>query len=511
MPSSSWSSNSVVRIAWLLVISTALCGWDHLLPRRGYAQTMPGSSTTTPASASPGEPGASNFVDTPGETRPIVSPLLGEDPYVLGIGDQIRVDLFQAPNYSGEYEIQVNGYVNLAGVGPVRVEGLTVSEATELISAQYGQLLRRPIVTLNIVSRRPLVVGIAGEINSPGSYSLDIQGTAYPKLTQLLQNAGGITQSADLRNVQIRRQQGYRVETITTNLWHLLNTGDLSQDVILRDGDSIFIPSTLVPLEEGALLADANFYADTNEPINIAVAGEVFRPGPYRLRGGSTRTGDAGVPGGEGGSGSLVTVSDAIQVAGGIKPKANIRQIQVRRTTRSGGKESFTVNLWDLLSSGDLEQNAILQEGDTVFIPTSTAQALPSEAAQTASASFSPNTIQINLVGEVQRTGTVEVPPNTPLNQGILAGGGFNDRARTDSVGLVRLNPDGTVTQREIAVDFAQGINEENNPALQNNDIIIVGTSGVANFSDGLGTVAGPIADLLFILGAPFRLLNIFD
>ena len=75
-------------------------------------------------------------------------------------------------------------------------------------------------------------------------------------------------------------------------------------------------------------------------------------------------------------------------------------------------------------------------------------------------------------------------------------------------VGLVRLNPDGTVTQRELNVDFAQGISEDGNPVLQNNDIIIVGTSGLADFSDTLGAITSPLADFLFILRAPF---NLFD
>jgi polysaccharide export outer membrane protein len=239
--------------------------------------------------------------------------------------------------------------------------------------------------------------------------------------------------------------------------------------------------------------------------------GEVFRPGPYRLRGGSTRTGEAGVPGGEGGGGDAVTVTDAIQVAGGIKPLADIRQVEVRRTTRYGKQDSFKVDLWALLQTGDLQQNAILQEGDTVVVPTAIREPSPAEAAQTAAATFSPNTIRINVVGEVRRGGQVEVPPNTPLNQGILAAGGFNDRAQEDVVGLVRLNPDGTVTQREIPIDFAQGINEENNPVLRNNDIIIVGTSGFAELSQTLGRITGPIADFLYILGSPFRLINIFD
>jgi len=490
-----------------LAVGSCLC-LEGVLLDPGFAQQMPGGPVISQDQRrfDSQNPPLTSPVFTSTESPPTQ---FVNEPYSLGPGDRLQVVLFRLSQYSGEYEVQIDGTLNLALVGTVTVEGLTVEEATALISERYGQMLRRPIVTLNIISRRPLVIGIAGEVNRPGSYPLQVEGTSYAKLTQLLQIAGGITQSANLRNVQIRRQEAGRTELISANLWHLLNTGDLSQDIVLRDGDSVFIPSTLVPLEESPLLADANFF--TNVPINVAVTGEVFRPGPYRLQGGATRTGDAGLPGGEGGSGGPVSVTDAIQVAGGIKPLANIRQIEIRRTTRTGSQETFQVDLWTLLQGDDLKQDAILQEGDTIYVPTAPAELSPAEATQLAEASFSPNTIRINVVGEVTSPGLVEVPPNTPLNQGLLAAGGFNNRAREDTVGLVRLNSDGTVTQREISVDFTQGINDDDNPTLRNNDIIIVGTSGLSDFSDTLGSISRPISDFLFILGAPFRFLNFLD
>lgn len=490
---------------WLVGVA----GWS-LLMGMGFgdapalAQRMPRGTADISPAAQP----ARVLPPRPDATVPSAS----TDPYTLGPGDRLQVALFRLPQYSGEVEVQVDGTLSLPLVGNVSVQGLTLEAASDRIAQRYSQYLRRPVVTVNLLTRRPLVVAIAGEINRPGSYALRIEGTSFPKLTQLLEAAGGITQSADLRQVEVRRQQQGRTQIFTANLWDLINTGNLNQDVVLRDGDSIYIPSTLVPLEEAPILASSTFSADLSRPITIAVVGEVFRPGAYTLRGGPTRTGNAGLPGGEGGaSASPVKVSDAIQIAGGIKPRANIRQVQVRRLTRSGREELFSVDLWSLLQTGETRQNAILQEGDTVFIPTATAAITPEEATQVAGASFSPNTIRINVVGEVQRSGLVEVPPNTTLNQGILAAGGFNTRAQQDVVGFIRLNPDGSVTQREIPVDFALGIDDENNPALQNNDIIIVGASSLAQFSDTVGSVANPLGGILSIFTVPFRLLNLFD
>jgi polysaccharide export outer membrane protein len=105
----------------------------------------------------------------------------------------------------------------------------------------------------------------------------------------------------------------------------------------------------------------------------------------------------------------------------------------------------------------------------------------------------------VYVVGEVGRPGIVQVPPNTPLNQAILAAGGFNNRAKKGSVNFIRLNSNGTVTQRSVPVDFSKGINEANNPPLRNNDTIVVGRSTLAGITDTLGSVVSPIGGLFAI------------
>jgi polysaccharide export outer membrane protein len=185
---------------------------------------------------------------------------------------------------------------------------------------------------------------------------------------------------------------------------------------------------------------------------------------------------------------------------------ANVREVKIRRTTKSGSEQVITINLWQLLRSGDVSQDLILQDRDTVIIPTATAIS-PEEATRVASASFSPDNIRVNITGEVKQPGVLRLPPNTPLNQALLASGGFNTRASRKSVALVRLNPDGTVTRRSIAVDFAKGLDEQTNPSLRNDDILIVERSGIAKVSDALGTITNPLNSFLSIFSI-FNLLR---
>ena len=64
----------------------------------------------------------------------------------------------------------------------------------------------------------------------------------------------------------------------------------------------------------------------------------------------------------------------------------------------------------------------------------------------------------------------------------------------------MRLNPNGTVTKREIAIDFTQDVNDKSNPALRPNDTIVVKKSGLARARDEVGSFANPLGVVTGIL-----------
>jgi len=471
-----------------------------------------------------------NFPATPAPAaRVIPNRLPPETPYTLGPGDRLKIDVFDVPEYSGEFTVLVDGTLNLPILGRVSVQGRTLEGATGLLSntsTGYGRFVKRPLVTVSLIAARPITLAVAGEVNRPGTYTVTPGGGGngpnattgqFPTVTQVITLAGGITQAAAVSNVVIRRRSlaTGQIEDYSVNLLSLLRNGDISQDVRLRDGDTVRIPTVdAVDPNETRQLADASFASKEVRPINVAVVGEVGRPGPYSITGGGAATGGAtgAVTGSETGvaaggtTGGPPTVTKAIQVAGGITALADVRSITIQRTSRTGKIPPIRVNLWELLRAGDVSQDVILQEGDIITIPTATAYD-PSEATQLAGASFAPNTIVVNVVGEVTRPGAIPVPPNTPLNQAVLAAGGYNVRARKRSVDLIRLNPNGSVEKRAIEVDLAQGINEAGNPTLRNNDVVVVRRSTLATIGDTLGTVLNPVGSFLNIFSI-FRTLG---
>ncbi|MEH2247212.1 SLBB domain-containing protein [Nostoc sp.] len=433
--------------------------------------------------------------------------------YSLGGGDLIRVNVFEVPEYTGEYQVPPGGAINLPLIGSVSVLGLTTEQAADEIARRYARFLKRPLISVNLLSPRPINIFVAGEVTRPGAYTLSLSGGAgnnpgvqYPTVLTALTTAQGVTLAADVTQVQLRRKIGRSSEqAVSVNLKELIQTGRLSQDITLRDGDTIFVPTaTNFNVAESRNLFAANFAASQTTPRTITIIGEVNRPGSYLVTAGNTDAqGSATTNSGTANPAGLPNVTRVIQLAGGITAQADVRNLRLRRPTRSGSEQAIDINLWQLLQSGDANQDIIVQDGDTIVIPTAT-EINPAEATQLATTTLSPTRIQVGVVGEVKRPGLTDVQPNSSLNQAILAAGGFNDaRASSSAVDLIRLNPNGSVTKRIVKVDFSAGINEQTNPILRNNDVVVVNRSGAAKTGDTVNTITGP-------LGIILNLLNIF-
>ena len=429
--------------------------------------------------------------------------------YKLGGGDRILIEILEVPDLTRGYEVLSDGSVNLPLIGLVSIRGRTLVEATNIIRNAYRRVLKDPVVTVSLVAARPLNVGVIGEVTRPGNFILSLTpgpGTApsvqYPTVTQALRLAEGITGVADLRNIRVRRPQPDGPDQVlNVNLWRFLQEGDLSQDIILQDRDTIVVPTVAnFNQAEARQFATANFSPPPERPRSISIVGQVTRPGAYVVIGGNT-TNDLSRQG-------FPTVIRAIQLAGGITSEADIRQIQVRRLTRRG-EQIIPVNLWQFLESGDGAQDTILQEGDTIVVPKATI-VNPAEAGVLATTNFAPVGINVYIVGEVRTPlDPLRLPANATLNQALISRGFFgyeNTRARRNQVELVRLNNDGTATKRTIQVDLTQGINEELNPQLRNNDMIIVSRSGLANLVDRMNAVIGPVGPATGVL----NFINVF-
>lgn len=428
-----------------------------------------------------------------------------DEGYLLGSGDRVRIDIFGVPEYSGEYQVMSDGSINLPLAGGVGVQGLTLRQASDTLSRRYSEYLTRPVITVTLLAARPIQVAVSGEVARPGTYTTTLGDTGIPTLSRMVQMAGGIKQSADLKQVEIirRRPGGGGTQNFRVDLSRLLNGGDISQDVQLRDGDTVVVPAAnTLNATLANELSNSSLGASFDRPISVIVAGEVNRPGPQTVRGETIAQPDptataAAAPG----AAPVTTVTQrlraptvtrALQQAGGITQRANIRDVEVRRTVSNGTEQVIKVNLMSLLREGDAKQDIILQEGDRVIVPMATASVTPEDAAIMGRGVISPELITVNVVGQVERPGAVQVAPYTTMNQAILAAGGFARGARRNEVEFIRLQPNGAVDRRNVQIDFSRGIDQAKNPPLQAGDTIVIRKTGFQSFTEGIGSVLGP-------------------
>ncbi len=166
-------------------------------------------------------------------------------------------------------------------------------------------------------------------------------------------------------------------------------------------------------------------------PLNIAIVGEVNRPGPRFLN--YVGTGGA--------VSNAATLTRALETASGITSRADISNIQISRRDGVAGRRIIKVNLQDLLEKGDISQDVRILDGDSILVPP-LSQASASQSRLVSNSTFSPDTftIQVAIVGEVNRIGpqTLVYSRSGVLSTGLT--GSTNTAGVTSGGGPVTLS-----------------------------------------------------------------------
>ena len=230
-------------------------------------------------------------------------------------------------------------------------------------------------------------------------------------------------------------------------------------------------------------------------PMSVTVLGEVQTPGLYQL---NSQGESSAVQGSAVGSPGFPTVVTAIQKAGGITLNADVRQVILRRMLpgTSGSQKQIDLNLAELLQIGNQLQNPRLFDGDTIIV-TKAPQQLPQELMELSATNLTPQTISVNVVGEVKAPGRISLPANSPLSTAILTAGGPNNwRANNGRIELLRIQRNGSATRESFALDYSKGVLAGENPPLKNNDTLIVHRSLYGKSIDVINQVIVPLSTI---------------
>lgn len=218
------------------------------------------------------------------------------DIYRIGPNDVIRVQVFGEDELSLERKVEGDGKIDYPLLGEVPVEGKTVQELQQYLTARLASgYLRKPKVSISIVRHRNFYV--SGEVKTPGGFPYE-EGLTLQKAIAM---SGGLTEKSDKTEILVKRING----PVTVSL--------------RLEPDALIMPDDLVVVAQVQ-----KFY----------VNGEVKKPGDYAYEKG-------------------LTVHKAITIAGGFTEKASKGSTKVLRTV-NGQEEAFETTLDSLTYPGDI-------------------------------------------------------------------------------------------------------------------------------------------------------------
>jgi polysaccharide export outer membrane protein len=230
--------------------------------------------------------------------------------YVVGPQDRLSVTVFDEPALTKVVTVDTDGTFDFPLIGRVKAGGETLRSIQLDITARLASnFLRNPRVSLEVEAYRSQVVYVTGNVRAPGAVSL----SGNMSVMDALASAGSPTADAGSYILINRRPTGGATGDAQPERVSMaeLQSGR-AQHIVLRDGDTIFVPK-----------------AET-----FFVTGHVRNPGPYLLDGD-------------------VTVARAVSMAGGVTERGARNRIRITRLVEGKQVVLKNVRMEDRIMPGD--------------------------------------------------------------------------------------------------------------------------------------------------------------
>ena len=237
--------------------------------------------------------------------------------YPIGVGDHVVVSGYGGAEFQNQYIVGTDGSIFPNGMGKIYVGGVTFANVQRLLYSRFTAVVPAGTnIDISLGQPRSINVNVVNEVKNPGIITV----SAFSNAFNVIAKAGGITESGNLRNIQIKRN-GRVIEEL--DVYRYLQTGDFGRHIYLQNNDFIIVP----------------FYEK-----KVLATGQFKRPMYYQLRA------DEGV-------------KALLKYSGGLNADALASSLKIIRT------ENESQTLKDVNANAILKvagQDALLQDGDIV-------------------------------------------------------------------------------------------------------------------------------------------------
>lgn len=274
--------------------------------------------------------------------------LCAQDRYVIGREDVLEIAVWKSPELTKTVTVQNDGTLEYGFLGAIQAAGRTPLDIQKEIAEKLAQgYVNDPKVDVSVKEYNSKKILVFGEVEKPGLYKIQKEapvlemlflfGGVKPEAKRMTiirpQDSTSETLPAALRasDDSDSTEQGDENNTVhEVDLLALLSKGDLSQNLTIKPGDTIYVASG----------TGEKFY----------VLGQVKNPGPIEW------TGD-------------ITTLEAIKLAEGPTKVAALNRIVVRKT-KGGSQQEIKVNATDIMN-GKAKDDTIIEPGTIVMVPRS--------------------------------------------------------------------------------------------------------------------------------------------
>ena len=182
--------------------------------------------------------------------------------YKVGPGDEISISIWGFNEFSETLEVDERGYISPSSYGRIYVKGITFKNMRSILKKKFSTFfdMQNSEIDVSLSYSRVITVNIIGEVYNPGSFTIPAINTAFNALIA----SGGPNQIGSVRNIYIKRD-GKTVDSL--DVYKFLFNPLISNDIYMQDGDYIFIP----PAEN-----------------LVEIIGEVNRPYTYEAKDGES-------------------------------------------------------------------------------------------------------------------------------------------------------------------------------------------------------------------------------
>ncbi|MCD7940798.1 MAG: SLBB domain-containing protein [Bacteroides intestinalis] len=385
--------------------------------------------------------------------------------YRLGPGDEVIIDVWGASENTIRQSISPEGTIQVSGLGPVQLSGMTVKDANAYLQREFSKIYSgisgsEPTsqIKLTLGDIRTIQINIMGEVAVPGTYTL----SSFSSVFHALYRAGGVNKIGSLRSIKVVRN-GKTIAEL--DVYDYLMKGKMKDDIRLQEGDVIIVnpyeslvriagkvkrpmfyemkPTEVVATilnYAGGFTGDAYkkavriirksgrehqvynvdemdysvFRLDDGDSISVdavlkrfenrvEIRGAVYRSGLYEL------------------SGTVNTVKQLIKKAEGLRGDAFLNRALLDRENEDLSHEVIAVDLGGLLKGTVVD--IPLQKNDILYIPS--IHDLKEEET-------------ISIHGEVANPGTFLFSKNMTIEDLLVQSGGLLEAAATTKVDITR-------------------------------------------------------------------------